>query len=72
MKKKILIVILVVIFAVILSLVIPVKKEISYQYGNGSFDVSNPMNGDYTVYTYKNIYGITIKTTQEMGITIYN
>ena len=69
-KKKIIIAIITIFVIIIISFIIPVKREVDYKYGNGDFDISNPETFDYTIYTYKNIYGITLKTSYLWG-TIY-
>ena len=71
-KKKIILTIMSILIIIIISFIVPVKKEMKYKYGDNKLDVSNPMSGDYTIYTYKNIYGIIIKTSYELGITVIN
>lgn len=72
-KKKIIFVVIIVLIITIISFIVPVKRELEgYKYGNGNFDISNPETFDYTIYTYKNIYGITLKTEYLEGIEIIN
>lgn len=72
-KRKIIIAVIIFVIIIIISFIVPVKTEIvGYEYGNGDFDISNPETYDYTIYEYKNIYGITLKTSYDLGITIVN
>lgn len=70
-KKKIKLLIITILIIIIISFIVPVKSEIEgYKYGNGEFDISNPETFDYTIYAYKNIYGITLKTSYSWGIGV--
>ena len=72
-KKKIIFAFITVLIMIIISFIVPVKRELEgYKYGNGDFDISNPETFDYTIYTYKNIYGMTLKTEYLWGIEIIN
>lgn len=72
-KKKIIFAVITVLIITIISFIVPVKRELEgYKYSNGDFDISNPETFDYTIYTYKNIYGITLKTEYSVGIDIIN
>ena len=71
-KKKIIIVAITILVIIIISFIVPVKREMNYQYGNDNYNISNPSSMDYTIYTYKNIYGITIKREYRLGIEIIN
>lgn len=71
-KKKIIFAVITVLIMIIISFIVPVKRERGYKYGNGDFDISNHETFDYTIYTYKNIYGMTLKTEYLQGIEIIN
>ncbi len=72
-KKKIIFAVITVLIMIIISFIVPVKRELAgYKYGNGDFDISNHETFDYTIYTYKNIYGMTLKTEYLWGIEIIN
>ena len=72
-KKKIIFVVIIVLIIIIISFIVPVRRElVGYKYGNGEYNISNPETFDYTIYAYKNIYGITLKTEYLWGIEIIN
>ena len=61
-KKKTIFIVITILIIIIISFIIPVKKEVEEKVysGDNGFCIMNPKK--YNVYTYKNIYGITIKT----------
>lgn len=72
-KKKIIFAVITVLIMIIISFIVPVKRELEgYKYGNGDFDITDHETFNYTIYTYKNIYGMTLKTEYLRGIEIIN
>ena len=72
-KKKATPPVTIIVIIIIKSFIVPVKREIEgYRYGVGEFDIRIPENGDYTIYAYKNIYGMVIKREYRLGIEIIN
>ena len=71
-KKKKIAVLVAILAIIIISLITPVNIEIGYEYGDRTIKNKNdPKSFDYTIYKYKNIYGITIKTEVKIGVQIY-
>lgn len=72
-KKKKIILLTIILIAIIMSFIIPVKVDMEYEFGDrnikNKFDIRSM---DCTIHKYKNIYGITIKTTKSIGIQIIN
>ena len=56
-KKKIIFAVITVLIMIIISFIVPVKRELEgYKYGNGDFDITDHETFNYTIYTYKNKY----------------
>ncbi len=76
-KKKIILTVITILIIIIISFILPVKREEHYKYGKrqkfeeGMIKPVTPENWDYTIFTYKNIYGITIHTRYKDGIAYY-
>ena len=73
MNKKKKIVIIVILILIIATFIIPVKIETEIKYGNKSENnnIIEVNDFDQTIYNYKNIYGITIKTETRIGVIEY-
>ena len=71
-KKKKIVIIAILIF-IIITFIIPVRIETEIKNGNKS-EINNIIevtDFDRTIYNYKNIYGITIKTETRIGVKEY-
>lgn len=71
-KKKIILTVMTILIIIIILFFIPVRREMDYKFSHCKPDITNPETFDYTIYTYKNIYGITINTEYVIGIAIIN
>ena len=72
-KKKTILAVTIIVIIIIISFIVPVKREIEgYRYGEGVYDIRIPKNADYTIYAYKNIYGMVLKREYRLGIGIIN